>query len=76
MSSSEKERKFAFLEEERKKDERQMLENKAWGQLADEGKMGFCGTDEDIREQGRLISARATEIGERAQFEELRKKYG
>jgi len=76
MSSPEKRAKFAFLEEERKKDERRTLENKASRQLADEGKLGFCGTDEDLRAQRRLISTRATEIGERKQYEKLKEKYG
>ena len=76
MSSSEKREKFAYLEEKRIKDEWGDLRNKARRQLDDAGKIGFCGTDDDIRAQERLINARATEIKERAQYEELKQKYG
>ena len=76
MLSSDKESKFAFLAEERRKDEWRDLQNKARRQLHEEGKIGFCGTGEDIRAQEREINTRAASIKERDQYEELRKKYG
>jgi len=76
MSSPDKERRFAFLAEEQRRDEWRDLQNKARRQLHEEGKIGFCGTDEDIRTQEREINTRATEMEERQQYEKLKKKFG
>ena len=62
MSSPEKEAMFATLERDRKKAELHDLEIKARRQLADEGRLSPCGTEEDFRAQGRLVCERVTEI--------------
>jgi hypothetical protein len=76
MSSSAKEAKFAYLAEERRKDEWRDLQNKARRQLHEEGKIEFCGTDEDFRKQDREINTRADDIKEREQYEKLKQKFG
>ena len=76
MSSTEKERKFAFLAEKERKDEWQNYQDRASRQLYKEGKIGLCGTDEDFRKQNREINTRAVEIKEREQYEKLKQKYG
>jgi len=76
MSSSAKEAKFAFLEEERRKDEWRELKDKAEKQLRDEGKIGSYSTEAEFWEQNREINTRAVEMQEREQFERLKKKYG
>jgi len=76
MSSAEKERKFAFLAEEERKDKWRNSQDRARRQLYEEGEIGFCGTDEDLRKQSRKINARAVEIEEREQYEKLKQKFG
>jgi len=76
MSSAEKERKFAFLVEEERKDKWRNSQDRARRQLYEEGKIGFCGTDEDFRKQNREINTRAVEIEEREQYEKLKQKFG
>ncbi|MFH1990555.1 MAG: hypothetical protein ABIJ19_01745 [Patescibacteria group bacterium] len=76
MSSAEKERKFVFLAEKERRDKWQDSQDKARRQLYEEGKIGFCGTDDDFRKQNRKINARAVETEEREQYEKLKQKFG
>jgi hypothetical protein len=58
--------------DDEEKDYRRIASN----QLYEEGKIGFCGTTEDLRKREGEINKRAQEIKERELYEELKKKYG
>jgi hypothetical protein len=75
MSSAEKEAKFRFLEEKERRDKIDRLRDRASRILYDEHKIGFCGTDEELRQRERLINSKAHELGEREEYERLKKIY-
>lgn len=64
---------IAFMKDERQeKSKWQELRERANKQLHEKGEIGFCGTDEELRQRERKINTLASQLKKREQFEKLK----
>ena len=75
QSVTEKKERSLFLEEQRKKDEKRILKERASAQLAQEGKLWVCDTKAGIREQDRRIRERVKRMRAQALLSEFKEEW-